>query len=89
MGLGVGLYFRFYVTEVGIMTYDEFIQARDLVLSIYPTVICKYDEDFKLWILYEPNNWLCWLGNSFINEPDAWIDAAKEIPCAFLNKLEE
>ena len=70
------------------MTYDEFIQARDLVLSIYPTAICKYNEDFNRWIINEPNNWR-WLGNSLINEPDAWINAAKGIPYAFLNKLEE
>lgn len=80
----------YYVAGIGKMTYDEFLEARDIVLSAYPSAICKYDEDYESFHIYQIDNPSCvfWLGSSKINEPDAWMSAAETVKFEFLKSLE-
>jgi len=69
--------------------YNDFIEARNVVLGVYPNAVCKYLwGSFTVFQNSRTTDILDTVGSSFINEPDAWMTAAEEIKNDFLLKLE-
>jgi hypothetical protein len=78
------------------MTYEQFLDAKAVVISMYPAAICVIRDPDEwatiTWYIYPDGgskSILRILGRSQINEPDAWMDAADYIQNLFMYKLEE